>query len=84
VRARADLDAVFEAAVRARSAALVVLADALMVSQARAVAALARTRRLPAIFPASYFVERGRTASSRTARTSSTSPAVPPPSSTRS
>jgi putative ABC transport system substrate-binding protein len=60
VRTRADLDAAFEAAVKARSDAVVVLADALIVSQAGTVAALARAKRLPAVFPSSYFVEPGQ------------------------
>lgn len=57
VRKRADLDAAFDAAAKARSDALLVLADALIVGQARSVAALARKKRLPAMYPASYFVD---------------------------
>lgn len=57
VRVRADLEAAFEAAVKGRSDAMVVLADALLVSQARTVGALARAQRLAAVFPTSYFVE---------------------------
>jgi putative ABC transport system substrate-binding protein len=60
VRARGDLEPAFEAAVKARSQAVTVLADALIVGQARAVVALARAKRLPAIFPTSYFVEPGQ------------------------
>lgn len=60
VRARADLDAAFESAVKAGTEGVVVLADALIVSQAGTIAALARAKRLPAVFPSSYFVEPGQ------------------------
>lgn len=60
VRKRADLETAFDAAAKARSDAVLVLADALIVGQARSLAALARNKRLPAMYLASYFVDPGQ------------------------
>ncbi|MGH7320767.1 MAG: ABC transporter substrate-binding protein [Candidatus Rokuibacteriota bacterium] len=60
VRSRADLASAFEAAVKRRSEALLVLADALILGQAKTVADLAAKHRLPAIYPSRYFVEPGQ------------------------
>jgi putative ABC transport system substrate-binding protein len=60
VRARADIEPAFEAAAKARSDGMIVLADALVVGQSRAIAALARAKRLPVVFPTSYFVDPGQ------------------------
>lgn len=57
VRRREELEGAFDEALKARSNAMLVMSSALVYSQARRIAALAQEKRLPAMYPASYYVD---------------------------
>jgi putative ABC transport system substrate-binding protein len=57
VRRREDLEGAFDEALEAKSNAMLVMSGALAFSQARRIAALAQEKRLPAMYPASYYVD---------------------------
>jgi putative tryptophan/tyrosine transport system substrate-binding protein len=59
VRSPADFDAAFEAITRERAEAIVAFPDGLIMSQARAVATFAASRRLPAMSGWALFAEQG-------------------------
>ena len=57
VRKREELDGAFDAAIKGRANAMLVLSDALVLGQARSVTALAQEKRLPAMYPSGYFTD---------------------------
>ena len=57
VRRREELEGAFDEALKAKSNAMLVMSGALVYSQARRIAALAQEKRLPAMYPASYYVD---------------------------
>lgn len=57
VRRREDLKGAFDEALKAKSNAMLVMSGALVFSQARNIAALAQEKRLPAMYPSSYYVD---------------------------
>ena len=57
VRRREELEGAFDEALKAKSNAMLVMSGALVFSQARRIAALAHEKRLPAMYPASYYVD---------------------------
>jgi putative ABC transport system substrate-binding protein len=57
VRKREELDGAFDAAIKGRANAMLILSDALVFGQARSITALAQEKRLPAMYPLSYFTD---------------------------
>jgi len=57
LRRREELEGILDDALKAKSNALLVMSGALVFAQARRIAVLAQERRLPAMYPASYYVD---------------------------
>ena len=57
VRKREELEGVLDDALKAKSNAMLVMSGALVFGQARRIAALAQEKRLPAMYPASHYVD---------------------------
>lgn len=57
VRRREELEGALQDALRAQSSALLVMSGALVSAQAHRIATLAQEKRLPAMYPASYYVD---------------------------
>ncbi|MBM3856256.1 MAG: ABC transporter substrate-binding protein, partial [Verrucomicrobia bacterium] len=57
VRRREELDGAFDQALKAKSNAMLVMSGALVFALARRIAALAQDKRLPAMYPASYYAD---------------------------
>ncbi len=56
-RKREELESALDDALKAKSDAMLVMPGALAIGQARLIAALAQQKRLPAMYPASYYVD---------------------------
>jgi putative ABC transport system substrate-binding protein len=57
VRTREELEGALDEALKAKSNAILVMSGALVFAQARRIAALAQEKRLPAMYPASHYVD---------------------------